>query len=145
MQRVADQVFLLTPSNVEVSQEEKDRLQAPGSVPALTPCRDPSGRSLLHDLPRDPRRSRRAVVVPGPAGHVPGRRSTAAVRAHRAGAAPVRRVIPPAGMFDISFMVVFFVLFILQSLPAVASVRDENGTTVLDPARTRRYHGLPWM
>jgi cell division inhibitor SepF len=30
MQRVADQVFLLTPSNVEVSQEEKDRLQARG-------------------------------------------------------------------------------------------------------------------
>ena len=30
MQRVDDQVFLLTPSNVEVSQEEKDRLQARG-------------------------------------------------------------------------------------------------------------------
>ena len=30
MSRVADQVFLLTPSNVEVSQEEKDRLQARG-------------------------------------------------------------------------------------------------------------------
>jgi cell division inhibitor SepF len=30
MQRVANQVFLLTPSNVEVSQEEKDRLQARG-------------------------------------------------------------------------------------------------------------------
>ncbi len=30
MARVADQVFLLTPSNVEVSQEEKDRLQARG-------------------------------------------------------------------------------------------------------------------
>ena len=30
MQRVADQVFLLTPSNVEFSQEEKDRLQARG-------------------------------------------------------------------------------------------------------------------
>jgi cell division inhibitor SepF len=30
MQRVADQVFLLTPTNVEVSQEEKDRLQARG-------------------------------------------------------------------------------------------------------------------
>ena len=30
MQRVADQVFLLTPSNVEVSQEEKERLQARG-------------------------------------------------------------------------------------------------------------------
>jgi YggT family protein len=28
--------------------------------------------------------------------------------------APVRRVIPPAGMFDISFMIVFFVLFLLQ-------------------------------
>ena len=27
---VADQVFLLTPTNVEVSQEEKDRLQARG-------------------------------------------------------------------------------------------------------------------
>jgi cell division inhibitor SepF len=30
MQRVANEVFLLTPSNVEVSQEEKDRLQARG-------------------------------------------------------------------------------------------------------------------
>jgi cell division inhibitor SepF len=30
MQRVADQVFLLTPTNVEVSQEEKERLQARG-------------------------------------------------------------------------------------------------------------------
>ena len=27
---------------------------------------------------------------------------------------PVRRVIPPAGMFDVSFMVVFFFLIILQ-------------------------------
>ncbi|MSO38342.1 MAG: DUF552 domain-containing protein [Acidimicrobiia bacterium] len=30
MARVADQVFLLTPSDVEVSQEEKDRLEARG-------------------------------------------------------------------------------------------------------------------
>jgi cell division inhibitor SepF len=30
MSRVADQVFLLTPTNVEVSQEEKERLQARG-------------------------------------------------------------------------------------------------------------------
>jgi cell division inhibitor SepF len=30
MSRVAEQVFLLTPSNVEVSQEEKERLQARG-------------------------------------------------------------------------------------------------------------------
>jgi len=30
MQRVADQVFLVTPTNVEVTQEEKDRLQARG-------------------------------------------------------------------------------------------------------------------
>jgi YggT family protein len=31
--------------------------------------------------------------------------------------APVRRMIPPAGQFDIAFMVVFFALFILwQSL-----------------------------
>lgn len=30
MARVADQVFLLTPSNVEVSDEEKERLQAKG-------------------------------------------------------------------------------------------------------------------
>ena len=30
MQQVADQVFLLTPTNVEVSQEEKERLQARG-------------------------------------------------------------------------------------------------------------------
>ena len=29
---------------------------------------------------------------------------------------PVRRVIPPVGMFDASFMVVFFVLFFLQSV-----------------------------
>ena len=31
---------------------------------------------------------------------------------------PVRRVIPPAGMFDISFMVVFFALIILRTLLA---------------------------
>ena len=30
MSRVADQVFLLTPADVEVSQEEKERLQAKG-------------------------------------------------------------------------------------------------------------------
>ena len=30
MDKVADQVFLLTPSNVEVSEEEKERLQARG-------------------------------------------------------------------------------------------------------------------
>jgi cell division inhibitor SepF len=30
MARVADQVFLITPSNVEISQEEKERLQARG-------------------------------------------------------------------------------------------------------------------
>jgi YggT family protein len=29
---------------------------------------------------------------------------------------PVMRVIPPVGMFDVSFMVVFFVLFFLQSV-----------------------------
>ena len=29
---------------------------------------------------------------------------------------PVRRVIPPAGMFDVSFMVVFFALFILRTV-----------------------------
>jgi len=29
---------------------------------------------------------------------------------------PVRRVIPPVGMFDVSFMVVFFALFFLQSV-----------------------------
>jgi len=29
---------------------------------------------------------------------------------------PVRRVIPPVGMFDVSFMVVFFVLFFLYSV-----------------------------
>ena len=28
---------------------------------------------------------------------------------------PVRRVVPPVGMFDTSFMIVFFVLIILQS------------------------------
>jgi len=28
--------------------------------------------------------------------------------------APVRRIIPPAGMFDLSFVVVFFVLMIAQ-------------------------------
>jgi YggT family protein len=29
---------------------------------------------------------------------------------------PVRKVIPPAGMFDLSFMVVFFALIILQGI-----------------------------
>lgn len=30
--------------------------------------------------------------------------------------APARRVIPPAGMFDLSFLVVFFVLVIVRSI-----------------------------
>lgn len=30
--------------------------------------------------------------------------------------APVRRMIPPAGMFDLSFIVVFFILIILRSV-----------------------------
>ncbi len=30
--------------------------------------------------------------------------------------APVRRVIPPAGMIDVSYMVVFFVLIILRTI-----------------------------
>jgi YggT family protein len=30
--------------------------------------------------------------------------------------APVRRVIPPAGMFDLSFIVVFFLLVILRQI-----------------------------
>jgi YggT family protein len=29
---------------------------------------------------------------------------------------PVRRIIPPAGMFDLSFIVVFFFLVILRSI-----------------------------
>jgi YggT family protein len=29
--------------------------------------------------------------------------------------APLRRVIPPAGMFDLSFIVLFFLIIILQS------------------------------
>lgn len=29
---------------------------------------------------------------------------------------PLRRLIPPAGMFDLSFMVAFFLLFILRSI-----------------------------
>lgn len=32
--------------------------------------------------------------------------------------APVRRVIPPAGMFDLSYMVVVFVFFILLQVTA---------------------------
>ncbi len=31
---------------------------------------------------------------------------------------PVRRVVPPIGMFDTSFMIVFFVLLILRSVLA---------------------------
>ena len=30
--------------------------------------------------------------------------------------APVRRIIPPAGMIDVSYMVVFFVLIILRTI-----------------------------
>jgi YggT family protein len=30
--------------------------------------------------------------------------------------APVRRIIPPAGMFDLSFIIVFFLLVILRSI-----------------------------
>ncbi|MGH8984901.1 MAG: YggT family protein [Acidimicrobiia bacterium] len=30
--------------------------------------------------------------------------------------APIRRVIPPVGMFDLSFIVVFFLLVILRSV-----------------------------
>jgi YggT family protein len=32
--------------------------------------------------------------------------------------APFRRVIPPAGMFDISFMVIFFIFLILFNVTA---------------------------
>jgi YggT family protein len=34
--------------------------------------------------------------------------------------APLRRIIPPAGMFDLSFMVLFFVLIILRSVACAA-------------------------
>jgi YggT family protein len=34
--------------------------------------------------------------------------------------APLRRIIPPAGMFDLSFMVLFFLLFILRSAACAA-------------------------
>jgi YggT family protein len=34
--------------------------------------------------------------------------------------APMRRIIPPAGMFDLSFMVLFFLLFILRSVACSA-------------------------
>ena len=37
MSKAADQVFLLTPSNVEVSDEEKERLQARGPLPRVAP------------------------------------------------------------------------------------------------------------
>ncbi|HEY7137159.1 MAG TPA: YggT family protein [Acidimicrobiia bacterium] len=30
--------------------------------------------------------------------------------------APLRRVIPPAGMFDLSFIVLFFIVIILQTI-----------------------------
>jgi YggT family protein len=36
---------------------------------------------------------------------------------------PVRRVVPRVGMFDLSFMVVFIGIFILQQLVASAAVR----------------------
>ncbi len=39
---------------------------------------------------------------------------------------PVRRVIPPAGMFDTSFMVVFFVLVILRSVLLRAERRGRS-------------------
>jgi YggT family protein len=35
--------------------------------------------------------------------------------------APLRRIIPPAGMFDISFMVLFLLLVILQQVLASAA------------------------
>ena len=35
--------------------------------------------------------------------------------------APVRRIIPPVGMFDISFMVVFFVLVLLLNFLRAAA------------------------
>ena len=61
MSRVADQVFLLTPSNVEVSQEEKERLQARGLFRGLTHCfRARAPRRVRHRLHRDPGRRARS-------------------------------------------------------------------------------------
>jgi len=34
--------------------------------------------------------------------------------------APLRRIIPPAGMIDLSFLVAFFILLILQSVVCAA-------------------------
>ena len=54
---------------------------------------------------------------------------------------PVRRVIPPAGMFDLSFIVVFFVLIILQSTAASdAGLTGRDGGRLADSARS----SLPW-
>ena len=44
MSKAADQVFLLTPSNVEVSEEEKERLQARGLYRTASTCRRSSAR-----------------------------------------------------------------------------------------------------
>ena len=86
MSKAADQVFLLTPSNVEVSEEEKERLQARGLYRAAS-RRDVqfsarSSRSYIVVLfaARDP------VVVPDPAGHAGRVDLPDPARSHRAGA-----------------------------------------------------------
>ena len=103
MSKAADQVFLLTPSNVEVSDEEKERLQARGLYRAARLVKQVLC-AADHGLYGHPVRS-----APSCRGFRSGRRHAVAtvyrmlLDLTEPVLAPLRRVIPPAGMFDLSF------------------------------------------
>ena len=88
MERVANQVYLLTPTNVEVSAEERRRLQDQGYHERLVPPAPPHGRDLhppQHLLARHHRPTDH-VVGARRAGHADGDRVLGAAVPHRAGA-----------------------------------------------------------
>ena len=87
MSKAADQVFLLTPSNVEVSEEEKERLQARGLYRAR-PRREPSVLCALdHGLHRRAARCARSCRGSRSGRERRSPRSTVLLlRSHRAGA-----------------------------------------------------------
>ncbi len=115
MDKVADQVFLLTPSNVEVSAEEKRRLQERG----LT---GPEPDLVLSFHGGNPFMSSGQIYVlillaPGRPELVPVQPDSPFNPVRRViftltepVLAPFRRIIPPVGMLDLSFLVAFIVV-----------------------------------
>ena len=101
----------LRPSRRSRRQESSVRAGVDGISNAV-PCPPP-------DLPLRPHRPSTPVVVPHAPRHRSRHRPRWAGGGDRTGAGPVRRVIPRAGMFDLSFLVVFFGISILRQVIAV--------------------------